>query len=274
MPSPTMPESGLVQGVAASLLSSVSATVRGPVEDLLGAGGKHLRPRFYYASSERRVDHRVAAAIELTHVASLLHDDVVDRAGARRGVAVPARDLAARAGVAAVAAAAQVFIDQPRLARGFGRMLTRMAEGQVLDAARAHAASPSVEALEDIFRLKTGALFGFAAETACIVDGRPEVAASHAEAGELFGTAFQIRNDVLSRSSAESADADARIGIASYPAVWLAESGSVSGVMAAADPVTGALRRADELVAEAERLVVGSALSTFLRRQRQTGATR
>ncbi|HTD33048.1 MAG TPA: polyprenyl synthetase family protein, partial [Candidatus Elarobacter sp.] len=76
------------------------------VRRMLAAGGKRLRPRFTLLAAEavggRAEDHlRLAAFMELIHVATLIHDDVVDGAETRRGVNATAVDFGNRISVLA-----------------------------------------------------------------------------------------------------------------------------------------------------------------------------
>src|SRR3990172_12868943 len=99
-PSPRLPFASVLDRIRPSLdlversmreqLASESDLVRGIGEHVLGSGGKRVRPALLLLAAElcgytgpRRV--QVAAAIELLHTATLLHDDVVDLAELRRG---------------------------------------------------------------------------------------------------------------------------------------------------------------------------------------------
>jgi heptaprenyl diphosphate synthase len=202
----------------------LTATVRG--DGLLGAAASHLtsapsakraRPRLLLAFArliDRSGDDQLvasAAAIELMHTASLLHDDVVDEADARRGRA----SANARFGNSAAVLAGDVV-----LARAL-RLLSF--DGRAVDAAldvvsrMSTAAVREIElrgqrvAVDEALRIaqgKTGALFGLCGTLAAL--GTPHEDALRT-AGEAFGVAFQVADDI------DDVDVDARDGFVTVP---------------------------------------------------------
>ncbi|KRL33795.1 Trans-hexaprenyltranstransferase, component II [Lactiplantibacillus plantarum subsp. plantarum] len=79
-----------------------NAAINDRVHDLLAAGGKFLRPGFFYLFSQFGPDHNTArlragaAAMELLHVATLIHDDVIDESPERRHVTTIHQDYGQR----------------------------------------------------------------------------------------------------------------------------------------------------------------------------------
>lgn len=208
----------------------LTAAVAG--EGLLGAASAHLtlapsakraRPRLLLAFAQlvRRDDDDgdgdsdalvlAGAAIELIHTASLLHDDVVDGADARRGRA----SANARFGNSAAVLAGDLV-----LARGLALLSSDAgAMNAALDvvARMSTAAVREIEvrgqdvSVDEALRIalgKTGALFGLCGTLAGL--GRPHADALR-RAGEAFGVAFQIADDI------DDVDTDGRDGVVTVP---------------------------------------------------------
>jgi geranylgeranyl pyrophosphate synthase len=215
------------------------------------AGGKRLRPALLLASAEAcggppAAALRAAAAVEMIHTYSLVHDDLpaMDDDAMRRGrpachvlfgeaTAILAGDalltfafetLAALPGVpAGVGAAVAAEIAAAAGSRGMvaGQVLDLEAEGRPVDGA----------ALEEIHCRKTGALI-----RAAVHGGGLLAAASAAETealrayGDAAGLAFQIIDDLLdveasSAALGKTSGKDARARKATFPAIWgVAES--------------------------------------------------
>lgn len=186
--------------------SRISEASRGAVEHGVFSGGKRVRPRFLLALatdvsagvSESTISN--AAAIELLHCASLVHDDLpaLDNDLLRRGK--PTVHAEYGAGVATLAGdiiAALPFLLPDVRADLIAHAYTQLCDGQVLDLKRAKS---SAELLE-IHKRKTGALFAVAAQLACVEI--PDIALSGSAMksaalafGEVVGIEFQLRNDV------------------------------------------------------------------------------
>ena len=173
------------------------------------------------ADTERRV---VAAAlsVELLHVATLVHDDIIDGAEVRRGrpsvvsasgvaTAIVVGDLLlARGSTAAAGAGAPV----PAV---WARALDRMAAGQLREAGLA--AAPSFDAYVEYSSLKTAELFRASAELGALVAGAAaDIVDAHGRFGLHFGRAFQHVDDLLDavgdiQTLGKPVGADARNGV-------------------------------------------------------------
>jgi octaprenyl-diphosphate synthase len=201
---------------------------------LIGAGGKRIRPILTLAAASlcgyRGEAHvKLAAAVEFIHNATLLHDDVVDESGRRRGRPT----------------ANHVFGNKPSVlvgdflfARSFQLMVSTgslavldvlstaaavIIEGEVLQLAAANDLSGGEDVYYRVIRGKTAALFEAATRAGAIVAGAsPEAEAALAAYGDALGVAFQIADDVLDYGGAsatlgKNAGDDFREGKATLP---------------------------------------------------------
>lgn len=175
--------------------------------------GKALRPvlcllvcEAWCGRAEPALD--AAAAVELVHNFSLIHDDIQDRDRTRRHrPTVWARfgmPQAINAGDALLALAQRTILGpspsvrRQRAAAALASATARMVAGQVLDLAHEGQLGGGLRPYLAMIRLKTGALMGCASEVGAICGGAPPQAAAAARrAGEAIGLAFQIRDDVL-----------------------------------------------------------------------------
>ena len=190
---------GLESRLEAALASHPGA-VAGAAVETVAAGGKRLRPLLVFLAtppSQRGAERTLAAgiAVELVHVATLVHDDVLDRARVRRGQAT----VWAVHGEATARAAGDFLF-----ARAFAELaethdedaLSVLAEaalalvrGEALQRSQAFRPGTPIEDYLARCSLKTGKLF----EAACVLGGGPDLAAF----GRALGIAFQIVDDVL-----------------------------------------------------------------------------
>jgi geranylgeranyl pyrophosphate synthase len=170
------------------LVADVGATA-------LAAGGKRLRPALAFLSSSPDRDGPVAAgvAVELVHMATLVHDDLIDGASIRRGRAAAWSEhgeAAARAaGDYLFARAFSVLAEtgDPAAVSVLAEASLALARGEAMQRLQQHDPDTPVDAYLERCALKTGALF----EAACVLGG------GSGEYGRLLGIAFQIADDVL-----------------------------------------------------------------------------
>lgn len=180
---------------------------------LIGAGGKRIRPTLLLLmastagpDSFRGVD--LATAAELIHSATLLHDDVVDRGHLRRGVAAAPQVYGNSASVLVgdfmMARAFSLVAGHGNLdlIRALSRVVSAMAEGEMLQLVRSGRITLSLPNYEEIIAGKTAGLFSWACEAGASLAGHAAPATGEAaEFGRLFGMAFQIADDVLDYTS-------------------------------------------------------------------------
>lgn len=198
----------LVSSRMKDLAGGLAESLRAPVLGLVDRPGKALRALLVAASAARhKADGhtlvRLGAIVELIHLASLLHDDVVDKAPSRRGVpaahAVVGPELAALAGLSCFALAgmeaASVGGGADILA---GRASAGLSYGQVLDVERAFDTALAIDDYVELAARKTGDLFRLScALGAAAGQADPETGQRLAEFGLHFGIAFQVLDDCL-----------------------------------------------------------------------------
>jgi heptaprenyl diphosphate synthase len=200
---------------------------------LMRAGGKRFRPLLVLLAAETGdpdADGVVTAAcvVELTHLASLYHDDVMDEATLRRGaesanarwdnlVAILTGDflfsksseLTARLGADAVRIQAETF--------------TRLVEGQILETLGPDEDDDPLEHYLRVVAGKTGSLIATSARYGARFAGAPrEVEEALTAYGERIGSAFQLSDDIIdivsdSEESGKTPGTDLREGVPTLP---------------------------------------------------------
>jgi geranylgeranyl pyrophosphate synthase len=174
----------------------------------LAAGGKRLRPLLVLlCAGQAEPDERVvagAAAVELLHMATLVHDDVLDRAPLRRGYptvfATAGRDAATATGDMLFASAfAELAATGSSAAVGaLSTASSALARGELMQRDDAWSAAVTAARYRERCGLKTGSLFAASARLGAELGGRSTVVASELAAfGDRIGVAFQILDDVL-----------------------------------------------------------------------------
>jgi geranylgeranyl pyrophosphate synthase len=214
--------------------------------EALAAGGKRLRPLLVFLSTPPGREPSLAAgvAVELVHMATLVHDDLIDRAHFRRGKAaawsVHGADAARATGdyLFARAFAELTATGDAQAVDVLAAATLRLARGEALQRTQTHDPSTTVEAYLERCALKTGALF----EAACMLGG------GSGEYGVTLGIAFQIADDVLDCAGAtietgKIAGTDLRDGTPTLPLLLAAAEDAVVRDALAGGPMDGALVR-------------------------------
>ncbi len=229
---------------------------------LVEAGGKRFRPlltllaaQFGDASRPEVVD--AAVVVELTHLATLYHDDVMDEAPVRRG----AESANTRwTNTVAILTGDYLFARASDLTAGLGteathlqsRTFARLVEGQIAETAGPQDGDDPVAHHLKVLADKTASLISTSARLGALMAGADhEVVETLADYGETVGLAFQLSDDlidVLSESgeSGKTPGTDLREGIATLP-VLLARAAGDDELLAALD----ADLSTDEALAEA-----------------------
>ncbi|MFG2604803.1 polyprenyl synthetase family protein [Streptomyces sp. NPDC048514] len=216
--------------------------------ELIRHGGKRLRPRLLFLSAslgqadEALLVH-AAAAIELMHVGSLLHDDVMDGAATRRGApSVNSRWGNAHAATTGTHVLACAMAELAHLPHDAVSTVTQAAftlcSGQLRETEHVYDVDLAVDEHLEIIRMKTATLFGLPCRVGAQLAGCDP---GHADAlfryGQQLGIAFQLTDDLLDLVG-DSADlgkptgSDLRAGVFSH-SVLLALRQAPGGRLAA-----------------------------------------
>jgi geranylgeranyl pyrophosphate synthase len=213
------------------------------------AGGKRLRPLLVHLTSpDREQALRAGVAIELAHVATLVHDDLIDGAAIRRGRASVWRAHgtdAARAGgdyLFARAFAELTTLGDPGAVATLADAARSLARGEALQWRQLRDPETTVDEYLLRCELKTAKLF----EAACFLGGRSR---ELAEFGRALGIAFQIVDDILDCAgltieTGKVPGTDLREGVPTLPLLFAArEDEVVRRALAGTGPPDGALVR-------------------------------
>ena len=179
------------------------------ITHILSSGGKRVRPAVTLLASsvhqeESDMSVTMAAAIELLHIATLIHDDTVDDAETRRGLATVSqlggKHIAVLFGdyVFATSATWVCETENVRVIRRFSETIMELASGQISEFFSTFDASKARVDYEDRIYRKTASLFCTAGETGAILGNAPETSVQSLKSyGYSIGMAFQIMDDVL-----------------------------------------------------------------------------
>ncbi len=216
--------------------------------DAVAAGGKRLRPLLVHlTSSNWEQALRCAVAVELAHVASLVHDDLIDGAELRRGRSSAWHEHgedAARAGGDHLFARAFGELAEGGDLEGVEilvRACLALVRGEAMQRRQQNDPDTPVDAYLDRIELKTGRLF----EAACLLGSRdPRLG----RFGLALGIAFQIADDILdcvgeTIETGKIPGADLREGVPTLPLVLAAREDVVVRHALAGGPKEGALVR-------------------------------
>ncbi|MGO4256451.1 polyprenyl synthetase family protein [Marmoricola sp. RAF53] len=210
---------------------------------LMEAGGKRFRPLLCFLASEAgqggaaRPDQVLTAAcvVELTHLASLYHDDVMDEAALRRGAAsANARWdnlVAILTGDFLFAKSSELTADLgPEAVRIQAQTFSRLVEGQILETLGPGAEDDPLEHYLRVVAGKTGSLIATSARYGALFGGAPEEVVTALTAyGEKVGVAFQLSDDILdiaseSEESGKTPGTDLREGVPTLPTLYALRS--------------------------------------------------
>ncbi len=198
-----------VDSVIRRRLTSEVALVDQIARYITSAGGKRIRPLLVllfsnalgFKGPER---FELAASVEFIHTATLLHDDVVDESGLRRGRqtsnAVFGNAASVLVGDFIYSRAFQmmVSVNQMRVLQVLSDATNVIAEGEVLQLMNMHDADLQVGDYLKVIRYKTAKLFEASARLgAVLAHSPPEIEEACADYGRSLGTAFQLIDDLL-----------------------------------------------------------------------------
>ncbi|MFN8108913.1 MAG: polyprenyl synthetase family protein [Thermoleophilia bacterium] len=235
--------------------------------DTLAAGGKRLRPLLVLCCAGQVSDPddavlRAAAAVELVHMATLVHDDLLDGATLRRGRATVSSSRGADAAVQvgdflfAQAFAQLAAAGHPDAVRTLSATALDLSLGELAQGRAAHDLLLREMDYTDRVRRKTASLFAAACRIGGMLGGADAEGQERlAEFGDAVGMAFQIFDDILDYTgdpavTGKRRGADLRDGTVTLPVILaLRDEPTLAGAIRAADGDAGIEALCDRLAA-------------------------
>ncbi|MCX6398220.1 MAG: polyprenyl synthetase family protein [Propionibacteriales bacterium] len=222
-----------VEGSLLAHVESEAPFVTKAARHLMEAGGKRFRPLLCFLAAEAGTGPteqvlRAACVVELTHLASLYHDDVMDEAELRRGAeSANARwdnHVAILTGDFLFAKSSELTAELgPDAVRIQAQTFSRLVEGQILETLGPGADDDPLEHYLRVVGGKTGSLIATSARYGAMFGGAPEeIVTALTEYGEKVGVAFQLSDDILdiasdSDESGKTPGTDLREGVPTLP---------------------------------------------------------
>jgi octaprenyl-diphosphate synthase len=206
----------MIEDFFGNSFSTDNAVITEAVRRMLAAGGKRLRPRLLLLAADAvgadPRDHlALAAYMELIHVATLIHDDVVDRADTRRGVNATAVDFGNRISVlAGDYLFAWIFRNvtanyREPVPHVLSATLAEICDGEVMQLRALGDLGLSTAGYVDIVLKKTASLFAASAECGAIMGGGSALRVKALrDFGLYYGIAFQMLDDLLDVTASEA----------------------------------------------------------------------
>ncbi|KUJ65833.1 geranylgeranyl pyrophosphate synthase [Streptomyces albus subsp. albus] len=214
-------------------------------QHLVRAGGKRFRPLLVMLAAQFGDPHAPgvvpsAVVVELTHLATLYHDDVMDEATVRRGVSSAnarwGNSVAVLTGDFLFARASHILADLgPEAVRIQAEAFERLVTGQILETAGPGEDRDPIDHYLDVISGKTGSLIAVSGRFGAMMSGADEsVVNILTQYGERLGTAFQLADDVLdiasdSHESGKTPGTDLREGIPTLPVLRLRAQAAAGG---------------------------------------------
>jgi geranylgeranyl pyrophosphate synthase len=216
--------------------------------EALAAGGKRLRPLLCFLTARGEPSVAAGVAVEMVHMATLVHDDLVDGARLRRGLpaawSVYGADAAKAAGDYLYARAFGVLAEtgDELAVRTLADAALCLARGEAMQKLQTNDPDTPVDAYLERCMLKTGKLI----EAACLLGSAGDE--SLGQYGVALGLAFQIADDILdcagqTQETGKIPGTDLREGTPTMPLLFAAREDEVVRSALAGGPLDGALLR-------------------------------
>ena len=215
---------------------------------LVAAGGKRFRPLLTLLAAElgKGANEAVidaAVVVELTHLATLYHDDVMDEADVRRGTESANNRWT---NTVAILTGDYLFARASDLTAGLGteathlqsRTFARLVEGQIAETAGPAEGQDPVQHHLQVLADKTGSLIATSARLGAMTAGAdPEVVEAVADYAEVIGLCFQLSDDLIdvlseSEQSGKTPGTDLREGIATLPVLLGRDDAELTALLA------------------------------------------
>lgn len=256
--------------IEASLRELIEADpdiVSAPMADLFAAGGKRVRPALVLLAArigtyDLQKLRPAAMAVELTHAATLVHDDVIDRATMRRGRPTVAASLGDEPAIVvgdyyfAKAYEQAANTQSPEVVTILADAVMKICAGEVRQQAIRHHYEATLDEYMPRIEAKTATLLAACCDIGALLGGLEARTRAHLrDYGRLLGLAFQIADDVLDYTGTEDEVGkpighDIAEGFATLPLMFAMEESSV------ADRLSPLLRSGQELTAKQAEQVV------------------
>ena len=226
-----------VQKLMKSQISIKNESIKSAIFDIFDAGGKMLRPAYLllfadFTELDEKEKLALAASVEMLHTATLVHDDVVDKATTRRGVAtISAKygsEVAVYAGdylfVAVFKLMSEYSLELTNLTKNLGS-IERLLGGELGQLNKHFDLEQSLEDYIENISGKTGELFAMSASIAPLIAKKNRLSNLSYKIGMNIGIAFQIMDDYLDYASTSGVLGkpvleDIRQGIYSAPVLF------------------------------------------------------
>lgn len=229
-----------VEESLAEVAAGSDEPIKGLLEHVVAVQGKRVRPSITLLVAKMlgcTTDKPVimGAAVELLHLATLIHDDTVDNADVRRGRATLSSlygpEVAVLVGDYLFASSAIHVCNTENIhvIKGFSRTIMDLSSGQLNEHFMSNQWDQTRKQYMERIYKKTGSLFATAAESGALLSGADEgMAQAVREFGSNLGTAFQVVDDILDfeGSAAEigkPVGSDLASGVLTLPALLLVE---------------------------------------------------
>jgi geranylgeranyl pyrophosphate synthase len=236
-------EAGLARAVAAH--PGLAQEVAG---EALAAGGKRLRPLLCFLTATGEPSVAAGVSVEMVHMATLVHDDLVDGARLRRGLpaawSVYGDNAAKAAGDYLYACAFSVLAEtgDENAVQALADAALCLARGEAMQKLQTNDPDTPIEKYLERCSLKTGKLI----EAACVLgSGGDECLGAY---GAALGIAFQLADDILdcagqTQETGKVPGTDLRQGTPTMPLLYAAQQDEVVRAALAGGPLDGVLVR-------------------------------
>jgi len=203
------PELRIIERVIQQQAAEFDPAVKGYISYVCNASGKRIRPALAIlaggATGGVTEEHRTLAVIlELVHVASLVHDDIMDGASIRRELPTasakwgPALSVLLGDSLFAYALEMATTFEDPAVARRIARASRDVCCGEIIQTQRRFDFNLQIEEYFRVIEMKTAALFASATELGALINKQPgSVVSAMRDFGLKLGTAYQIYDDCL-----------------------------------------------------------------------------
>jgi heptaprenyl diphosphate synthase len=224
-----------VEAMLHDVIHSDQSMVQEAAAYLIDAGGKRFRPMLTLLAGHAGdpADQRLlscATAIELTHLATLYHDDVIDETTMRRGVPTVnvryGNSVAVLTGDFLLARASGLAADLGAyVSRRLADTIAELCEGQIMETASAGSLDVTSEHYLDVIGRKTASLIATSCHLgAWLAGATPEIVSAITDYGTALGMAFQLSDDILDvageeQESGKTPGTDLREGVLTLPAL-------------------------------------------------------